>query len=163
MAITIPATTDAPTSNVTVPVTRQLTDQSGDIPPFLMRNDDGSFKHPDVVYAIMVRYAQIKAETEKFVNWRDRHLTPHDEEVINQLQTKQIIRESRPTSNKAKLSKGAEEAEEAIRAGASWDSTNTRWKYPKVPQINQTRLKQGEQQIEREGPKVAPGETNFFG
>lgn len=138
---------------VTVPVTHRLIDRSLEIPPYLQRNLDGSAAYPDVVTAKPPEPLVVQAT--RFIDWRQKHLTEHDRQVIKQLQEKAPVRQ-------AKLSRAAEEAEEAIHAGASWDTIHMRWKYPPLPGINPTRLKQGEKQIEREGPRVTKGSINFF-
>lgn len=66
-----------------------LTDQSMEIPAFLLRNSDGSFKHPDVAFVVPEITAAVKIDA--LPNPYPRELTDHDKRVIAMIEREQII------------------------------------------------------------------------
>src|SRR5208283_563808 len=152
----MPAETPTPraTEPVTVPVTHRLTDRTLDIQPFMERNADGSFKYTDVACLPMPGF-DLKAVAADFIDWREKKLTAHDQQVIQQLTSEAHQKE-------------IEKNNHAVKAGAIWDTSDSCWKYPAgvVPHTRgrskSVPVSHGQPAGPKEPARIREGDIDFF-
>lgn len=92
-----------------------LNDHSLEIPPFLQRNEDGSFTHPDTAIPVLATVTLTREERRQLDRW-GWPVNEHDEKVKRELLLQEQARHSERSKESSKAARAKAKAEQELKA-----------------------------------------------
>lgn len=92
-----------------------LCDHSLEIPPFLQRNEDGSFAHPDTAIPVSATVTLTREERRQLDRW-GWPVNEHDEKVKRELLLQEKARTTERSKESSKAARAKAKAEQDLKA-----------------------------------------------